>query len=70
MSAIRLNFSIKALPNRMAHLIEDEPLKSKGLEQCRTNPAIFQPHASVFRVLAKFSPWHVQAGENPDRVMP
>ncbi|MGB6327053.1 MAG: hypothetical protein WBG11_15105 [Methylocella sp.] len=32
MAAIRLNFSFKALPNRLAHLIEDEPLKSKGLQ--------------------------------------
>jgi hypothetical protein len=32
MSVIRLNFSVKALPNRMAHLIEDEPLKISELE--------------------------------------
>jgi hypothetical protein len=29
MAAILLSFSIKALPNRMAHLIDGEPLKNK-----------------------------------------
>jgi hypothetical protein len=32
MAAIRLNFPIKALPNRKAHLREDEPGKIKELE--------------------------------------
>jgi hypothetical protein len=32
MAAVRLNFSVKAPPNRRAHLIEDKPLKIKRLE--------------------------------------